>query len=304
MLFDLIIINYNTPDITIECINSAKKTFLNDNFNIIVVDNNSTDNSVVIFREIFKDINIVETKRNLGYAAAINEGAKLAITNIFILSNSDIVFLENSVRNLIEPILSNKADITGPQLLYPNNLWQESYNQFPGYKLGLADILLINTIKRNYLRKYYKIDNKFKKNKKVDFVDGAILATNKKYFELIGGYDTEFPFYSEETSFCYQATKKGARIYHIPNSILIHYRGASYGINKIPINYIEKMIYSKKQFCEKYKSNFESKFYYLCEKYHFLILHLLSKIFSHQDTKYGNNYFEIYKIWGKVLNET
>lgn len=303
MLFDLIIINYNTPDLTIDCVKSAQKFYLKDDFNIIIVDNNSNDDSVFQFKKKLNNVIIVETGNNLGYSGALNEGVKYTKSNIFILSNSDIVFLENSIENLIKPIIDGKADITGPQLLYPNNLWQESFNRFPGYKLGLTDLLLINTIKRNYLRKFFKVKNHYGKMKKVDFVDGAIMAVGRETFEKVGGFDLSFSFYTEETAFCYQSTKLGARIYHIPDSILIHYRGASYGIKKIPIDYIEKMIYSKLKFCKKFLSDNESKFYIKCEKYHFLTLHKLSNFFKHKDSKYGDNYYEIYKIWDKVLNE-
>lgn len=303
MLFDLIIINFNTPDLTIDCVRSAQKTYKKNKFNIIIVDNNSNDDSVVLFRKHLKDITIIETGRNLGYSGALNEGVKYTKSNIFILSNSDIVFLENSIEKMIMPIANNIADITGPQLLYPNNLWQESYNKFPGYKLGLTDLFLINTIKRNYLRKFYKVENHKEKLKKVDFVDGAIMTVSREYFEKVGGFDLEFSFFSEETTFSYQATKLGARIYHVPSSILIHYRGASYGIKKIPIDYIEKMIYSKLKFCKKFLNDKETKFYVKCEKYHFLTLHKLSNFFKHKDTKYGDNYYEIYKIWDKILNE-
>ena len=303
MLFDLIIINFNTPDLTIDCVKSAQKTFTKDDFNIIIVDNNSSDNSVFRFRNELNNITIIETGNNLGYSGALNEGVKHTKSNVFILSNSDIVFLENSIVGMIMPIIQGRADITGPQLLYPNNLWQESYNRFPGYKLGLTDLFLINTIKRNYLRKFFKIKNYNGMMKKVDFVDGAIMTVSREIFEKVGGFDIEFSFYSEETAFSYQATKLGARIYHIPDSILIHYRGASYGIKKIPIDYIEKMIYSKLKFCKKFLSKQETKFYVKCEKYHFLTLHKLSNFFKHKDSKYGDNYYEIYKIWDKVLNE-
>lgn len=303
MLFDLIIINFNTPDLTINCVESAQKTYSKDEFNIIIVDNNSTDDSIFQFNKKLRDVTIIETGKNLGYSGALNEGVKYAKSNVFILSNSDIVFLENSIERMIKPIIEGRADITGPQLLYPNNLWQESYNKFPGYKLGLTDLLLINTIKRNYLRKFFKINSHSGKMKKVDFVDGAIMTVSREIFEKVGGFDPEFSFYSEETAFSYQATELGACIYHIPDSILIHYRGASYGIKKIPIDYIEKMIYSKLKFCRKFLSKNETLFYINCEKYHFFTLHTLSKFAKHKDTKYGGNYYEIYKIWDKVLNE-
>ena len=303
MVFDLIIVNYNTPDLTIDCVKSARNTYTHFNFNVIIIDNNSTDNSVERLKDSLENINIIETKENLGYSGALNEGVKQAKSNIFILSNSDIDFLESSIERMINPILNGNADITGPQLLYPNNLWQESYNRFPGYKLGLTDLLLINTFKRNYLRKFFKITNHNGKMKKVDFVDGAIMTVSRDIFEKVGGFDTDFKFYSEETTFSYQATQLGARIFHIPDSILVHSRGASYGIKKIPIDYIEKMIKSKVKFCKKFLSTNETKFYINCEKYHFLILHTLSNFFKHKDNKYGDNYYEIHKIWDKCLNE-
>ncbi|HRP02060.1 MAG TPA: glycosyltransferase family 2 protein [Candidatus Kapabacteria bacterium] len=304
MLFDLIIINYNTPQLTIDCVNSALDTFKESEFNIIIIDNNSTDNSVQIFRQRLKNVIVVETKKSLSYAGALNEGAKYSKSNLLILSNSDIVFLDNSIKNLIAPIMNDEADITGAQLLYSNMSWQASYHIFPGFILGLTDLFFINTIKRNLARKFYRIaKHSQKKYKSVDYIDGAILAVNKTIFEQVGGFDTDFAFYSEETAFCYKAMKLGARIYHIPSSVLIHYRGASYSMEKIPLSYLEKSIYSKLLFCNKFLSKFETKVFLVCEKYHFLSLHLLSRFYQHNDSKYGDNYYDIYKIWSKIIHE-
>lgn len=303
LIFDLIIVNYNTPQLTLDCIKSARETCADSSFNIIVIDNNSTDNSIDLLKKSSHQFELIESKINLGYGGALNEAAKSAKSNILILSNSDIIFLDNSIQKLIEPIETGYADITGPQQLYTNYKWQESYSQFPGLKLGLMDFLIINSIKRNLNRRFFDYRYKHKRPRKVDFVDGAILAVRKDLFDSISGFDTAFKFYSEETDFCYRATQKGAKIYHIPNSKIIHYRGASYSQVKIPIDYLEKMIYSKLQFCKKYKSDWETKCYFGLEKYHYLNLHIFRHFINHSDKKYGENYYEVHKLFDKVLNE-
>lgn len=302
MEFDLIIINYNTTKLTIECIDSAKRTF-NKDFNIIVVDNGSKTNDTQLILEKYPDVKLIKNKTNLGYAAAINIGVKHSITNNLILSNSDIIFTENSIQIIIDKLNSREADIAGPQQIYPNFMWQQSYGTFPGIKLGILDFLLINIIIRNYNRKFYNYKNPRTKPKKVDFIDGGIIFVRKDIFEKVGGFDTDFDFYSEETAFCYKAKKLNAKIIHYPNSIIIHHRGASYGPEKIPIEYIQKMIYSKIKFCKKYRSKIETKIYILLEAYSFLFSHIMSKLYRPIDKKYGQNYKEIYHIWKKVLNE-
>jgi len=301
--FDLIIINFNTPQLTIDCIESAYASYPRAKFNVIVVDNASSDNSLVLIKSKFPNITLVSSPYNLGYAGAINLGASHSVSDILILSNSDIIFLENSFRKLIEPINLNRADICGPQQLYPNYKWQESFGIFPGLKLAILDLLLVNTIRRSFLRKFFNWKSTKLSYKYVDFVDGAIIACSKSIFDSVNGFDTDFSFYSEETAFCYSAKLMGAKIMYVPDSVLIHYRGASYGPSKIPIDYIEKMIHSKIKFCNKFLNRTETRWFCILEKWHFLVLHILNKFFKPLDPKYGNNYLEIYKIWGKIQNE-
>lgn len=302
MEFDLIIINYNTTKLTIECIDSAIRTFTKD-FNIIVVDNGSKIDDTDLILKKYPYVKLIKNKTNLGYAAAINIGVKYSITNNLILSNSDIIFTENSIQIILDKLNSMNADIAGPQQIYPNYMWQQSYGIFPGIKLGILDFFLINIIIRNYNRKFYNYKYPRVKPKKVDFIDGGIIFVRKDIFDKVGGFDTDFDFYTEETAFCYKAKKLNAKIVHYPNSIIIHHRGASYGPEKIPIDYIERMIYSKIKFCKKYRSKIETKIYILLEAYSFLLSHLISKFFRPIDKKYQNNYKEIYHIWKKVLNE-
>lgn len=156
MDISIIIVNFNTAKMTGECIDSIYKHIHGIDFEIILVDNNSTDNSVAYLKEKFPDMELISLKENIGFGRANNCGAKKAKGKYLFLLNSDTLLFDNalfSFFNFCEK--HNKTlniGVVGGTLLNTKGEQFESFDRFPRYTSELAKLLAIHTSSDNYVK--------------------------------------------------------------------------------------------------------------------------------------------------------
>ena len=115
----IIIVSYNTSEMTLECIRSVYRETTSINFEIIVLDNNSSDNSVEAIASEFPKMNLISSKINYGFAKGNNIAAKEAKGDFLLLLNPDTVVLDRAIDNLIEFAVNNaQAEIWGGKTLF------------------------------------------------------------------------------------------------------------------------------------------------------------------------------------------
>ncbi len=277
---DIIIINYNNFEATKNCIHSIQNTH-SKNVNILVVDNNSSDCSVKMLKDTFPDIEIIQNPENLGYAFAVNRGFSYSNSEIVIISNNDVIYQPESIKNLVEPFnLINNIGVLGPQQIYPDGKWQYSYGSYPGIKTALLDLFFFNYISHIIKKIQWNLKINNKDTKEVEYIDGAVMAINRAAFNDVNGFDEDYFFYTEEADFCYRLRKKGWKIIFNPNSEVIHERGGStsrMGLNQKNVN---MFINSKIRFCKKYLNEIETNLFIVLEIIHHFILAQLFKSFD------------------------
>lgn len=289
--FDLIIVSYKNQNFTYAAIDSAKNNSCQPN-KIIVVDNNSNDGSVEFLHRKFPDVVFIENPENYGYAKAINIGIKASDSEFVIVSNNDVVFSTDNFEKLINHV-SSKPDmgVVGVNQKFPNGKIQHSFGYFPSFWNALFRLLLIDILRVRLTRFLYgKL--KIRSLKKVDWVDGAVLAINRKAFDDIGGFNEEFFFYSEEADFCKRMKKKGWKVAIAFDTCLIHYRGQGeknqLGVSEknIPI-FVESLI----KLCEKHLSVFQTKLYLKSSVFFYKVVSLINyfQFLVTRDTKYKEN---------------
>lgn len=169
---DFIIISYNTKNITIQAIESIYNSFAlykssnpliedvstNSEIelgNIIIIDNNSNDGTLEAIEGIYnlnEKVKTVKLSENLGYAKACNIGIKESINNYFVIMNSDIIVLKNTLLG-IEKSLKLDFTLIGFQQLYPNLVLQRSYGYYPSIKSSILKLFAYENIK-NLFSKY------------------------------------------------------------------------------------------------------------------------------------------------------
>lgn len=256
----IVILNFNSFKDTKECLLSLQKLEYS-NYEIIVVDNSSTDGSYEKLKKEFNTYNIIKSNENLGYANGNNIGIKYALENkadyICVLNNDVIV--EDDFLDKIIKVMEDDKDIglAGPCICkyHDKNIIQA---------MG-ANINLYNGLTQGKY-KNYKYSDIPQKDIQVDYLGGACFVCRREVFEKIGFIPENYFLFFEETEFCYKASKRGykllcvyeSKIYHKGSSTISKYSGLSYYFlnrNRVVFirrnaNFFEKCIFSAYIFIE------------------------------------------------------
>lgn len=238
----VIIINYKTPQLVIECVRSIFEKTLSIAFEIIVVDNNSADGSdEKIRRELGGKIKLIESKTNLGFGKANNLGAQYAKGEYLFLLNSDTLLINNAIKILYDFIKSNsQIGIAG------GNLYTLEKTASPSYSLefeNLEDVklqsqwknIILDRIKKSKLGQNHikqtgdesKFFNYSDRPMRVAYIFGADMMISKKVFVEFNGFDPDFFMYAEEAELAWRITNGGYQIWNTPHAKILHLDGGS-----------------------------------------------------------------------------
>jgi len=240
----IILVNYNGADVLINCLNSLEKFIPKDNCEIILVDNNSQDNSIDIVDNKFPEIKLIKLPENVGFGAGNNAGAKVAKGEFLFLLNTDIILKSNILSHLIELMSANlDVGVIGTKLLFPDGSFQISFSP----KIGIKGEIEAKKIHKNAQNKNKLniIEHNFKDIKEVDIVVGAAFFIRTNLFNLLGGFDEKFFMYFEESDLCQRVRNAGYKILYTPHVSIIHIRGHSVKkiSNKMAVEYRRSQIY-------------------------------------------------------------
>ncbi len=222
MLLSTIVLSYNTEELTLKCLGSIvaqyKKELENKKIEIIVVDNNSSDDSVKTLKKEFvntKYLKLIESKENLGFGKGCNKGVKNASGEYMLFLNSDTEVLDRGFLSMIEFLDKNpKIAILGGKIENIDGSIQKSVGKF--YNLFNLIVMLLGLERLGFLR------SSPKDIKEVDWVSGACMMVRKDVFEKLSGFDEQFFMYIEDMEICYRAKKLGYSTYFFPNLKLRH----------------------------------------------------------------------------------
>lgn len=241
----IIILNYKKYDVTIKCVESVLETVGDINYKIYLVDNGSGNESVSVLSEKysnFSQIEIIALEKNIGYASGNNEGLKKAYSDgcdTAIITNSDIVFRDNTIKILVNDI-HNGAFIAAPKLVFPNGKIQASVKLRP---FSFLEYIFYETYFRNFVpkRNLQKIRLIPNKPSIVYWVSGAVFAVDIAKFEKDGFFDPFTFLYFEEYILAEKAKKSGSKIFFDPTACAVHCHGASSGGNANLFTRIENL---------------------------------------------------------------
>lgn len=306
ILVSFIIINYKTPDIVKENINSIEKNIKSVIFEIIVVDNASNDNSVENIKNNCSDINVVSLENNIGYGGAVNAGAAVAKGHFLIILNSDIILVEDKIAELIDFYRNNKAGIIGLQLRRPKLQIQNTYSRFPSeWTPLLVNISMLRHIKSLHTRRYILHDRFGYKTMEAEWVTGAFMLIEKIYFDQLNGFDEKFFMFYEDVDICRRSLLGGRRNFYYAESYAIHAHQASVnqiksgGFNQAKIWEKESALYYiKKYFPEQL---FLIKNMFIILYFYRLLIHYFKYLF-HFFGKKRKKYEGILKTDKKILH--
>ena len=210
-LVSVIILNYNAGNLLSECIESVLKTDY-EKFEIIIVDNDSKDDSVDRCKEKFRDVQIIENKKNLGYCEGNNVGIRNAKGEFIAILNPDTVVDSNWLKELIKGYEIFGDGMYQPRFLTTNN-----------HKILQGTGNMINLFGFGFARNKGDIDEgQFNEPERIGYASGTCLFTSKKIIEELDMFDSFLFAYHDDLDLCWRAALKNIKSYYIPSSIVYH----------------------------------------------------------------------------------
>lgn len=222
MQLSVIILNYNVSPFLELCLLSVKAAIQNINAEIIVVDNNSSDDSCEMVKLRFSEVHLIENKENLGFSKGNNLGCKLAKGAYICILNPDTVVPEDCFEKLIEfsKTISNIGAIGCRLIDGRGEFLPESKRHLPTPAVALKKIL-------GYSKSYYASELNDKDTGKVSILVGAFMFMKQDVFKAAHGFDEDYFMYGEDIDLSYKIMQLGYQNYYFGESSVIHFKGES-----------------------------------------------------------------------------
>ena len=290
----IIIVNYNTYGLVLQCIESVIKNTSNILYEIIVVDNNSPNREIEDLNKVFPQVKLILNNDNSGFGIANNIGNKVANGKFIFLLNSDTIVLDNSIYELYKFMSENPhVGACG------GNLYDEKFKPATSFTRFMPSIL--SDI--DYF--FYNIYSKFLYGKDLNYcygespilirgnISGADLMISKHVFDELGGFDESFFMYYEETDLLFRIRAINYKTYIVPSSKIIHLEGASEALKSIKLDWTYE---SKEKYFIKNKSKISLKIsnfiFYLTVLQRLLIFKILRK---DEKVEYWKSFYHWFK---------
>ncbi len=224
MDISIIIVSYNVKEYIVSCIQSIyKHSKSNYSFEIVVVDNNSKDETIESLNKNFPNISLIKNNFNAGFSAGVNSGVAICKGKYILVLNPDTMFVEDTISMLINATKNQKRlGAIGPALINENGNIQQSFWGNPSIMNTLLSIFYLDFL--NYKKNY--------KNKRlndistVETISGAAFFLSKKIFNELNGLNEKL-FWMEDIDFSIRLNKAGYKTYYLPSTKIIHFSGKS-----------------------------------------------------------------------------
>jgi len=219
----IILVNWNKPSLTLDCIKSIDESLYKE-YKVVVVDNNSSDNSLKILGKSDIDFHLIKATENLGYTGGNNLGIKYAMAmhcKYVLLLNNDTLIEPDTLSNLVAPLQNDESiGITQPKIFfYPDTslIWSGPTK---------LNKLLIRTRLLGYKA---KDDATINKEQYLDYAVGCATLIRSSVIEKIGMLDDDYFAVCEDVDFGYRTSSAGFKIWYVPTSHVYHIESASAG---------------------------------------------------------------------------
>jgi len=219
------IVTYNNDKVIKKCLQNIFQNINNTDFELIIVDNNSSDSTVSIIEKDYKNVRLIKNNRNIGFGAAHNIAIKLRKGKYHLVLNPDIIFTENAVEKLLNFMEKNPdVGLVSPKILFPNGSIQYLCRRLP----SLFDFIIIRFMPK-FIRKFFQAridyyemrETGYNKIMDVLFLTGAFMLIRSSVLDKIGGFDENLFMYFEDIDLC-RRIKKISRTVFYPHTSVIH----------------------------------------------------------------------------------
>lgn len=227
--FSVVMVNWNARDLLRSCLRSVQKNIPKSlKYELIVVDNNSSDRSVEMVKKDFPKVILIANKKNLGFAKSVNQGFEVCKGENIMLLNPDVVVKNNCIKLMINKLESDKRiGAVGAKLISGDGKKLCPYVKFP----TLTQILLFHTfinrlaLNSNFLKEKYLLsmsDSGRLDNERVELIPGGCLMIKREILSTVGKMDTRFFLWFEDTDYCLRIKNKGWKLAYENDAEVIH----------------------------------------------------------------------------------
>lgn len=224
-----VVVNYEAGPLLTECVRSVLADTSAGTPEVVVVDNGSTDGSLMALRTAFPEVVIVDPGGNVGYAAAANAGIAATRAPIVAVCNPDLHVRAGTAAAVVGR-LEREPDLgaVGPEILDADGTHYPSARQVPRLvdAIGHGTVGLVKRDNR-FTRRYRELDADPGRARDVDWVSGAAVWLRREALEQIDGWDDGYFMYVEDVDLCWRLGNAGWRVAYEPGGCVTHVQGAS-----------------------------------------------------------------------------
>lgn len=246
MTLSIIIINYNTFQLTCNCILAVIEKTKEVDYEIILIDNASKECDPEKFKQHFPKIKLIKSNTNLGFAGGNNLGLQTAKGEYILLLNSDTELKNNAIDLAIQKLESdNKIGALSSKLRYPDGHLQYPANRFPNLKTEIKELFRLNKFLSKQQRAEIFLGNEFDHltERECDWIWGTFFLTRRDIIDKLGGkLPDDFFMYAEDMQWCWKIKNLGYKIFYFSDAEVIHHLAASSEIADENIRFYSKML--------------------------------------------------------------
>jgi len=288
----IILVSYNTKEYTKRALESIITETKTTDYEVIVVDNNSTDGSYEELKANYKEFTVVNTYNNLGFAGGVHKGVELSKGEYLLLLNPDTVVVNRGIDNLFDFAIENPNNGIWGGVTLNNDLSVNTQHAWARHDLfsllfsalGVSKVFSNTCIFNKINYGCWRRDSV----KEVDIISGCFFLTTRELWESLGGLDCSFFMYAEEADYCLRASKMGHKPIVTPNARVIHHGGVSH--NNLSSKMI-KLLKGKVELIKRHDDPLKQKIYIAL-----LVLYVKNKLLF--SVLSGNN--DIIKQWREI----
>jgi len=237
-LISVVIVNYNVRDFLQNCLQSLFMSSIKDRMQVIVIDNNSTDNSMDMVVDTFPLVQSIKLEENIGFGKANNLAIQHCDAEITLLLNPDTIVEPTTLETMIEYLQTHpKVGVAGCKLLNADGSFQLPCRRgFPTPWVSFCKIFGLQSLFPNssLFAQYNQTFRNENETYNVDAISGAFMAVRTSILREVSGFDPDFFMYGEDLDLCYRIQKLGWNIAYVHKTSTIHFKGES--TKRSPIN--------------------------------------------------------------------
>ncbi|WP_456440012.1 glycosyltransferase, partial [Caldithrix abyssi] len=257
----VLIVTFNVRELLEQTLLSVQRALKDISSEVIVVDNASVDDSVQMVRRRFPEVILIENKENVGFSAANNQGLEIARGRFIVLLNPDTIVQEDTFSKLLDFFeRTPEASAATCKIINPDGTFSiDCRHSIPTpltafWKVtGLSRLFPKSKIFGRYNLTYLDENDTYQ----VEAISGSFMMMRREIVQKVGKLDEDFFMYCEDIDYCYRINQAGGKIFYVPDSQIIHYKGES--TKKYNLDYV---ITFNKSLYKFYKKHYQKRYVY------------------------------------------